>query len=373
MWAVTNCGERHGDKLGFNWNNCGASHEWSSPEYMDDRRSNVYKSDTTFSRTGQEYSHQRFTFTVARKKEHYLLSIFLPFSILTSSVGLCSGVNVMDVNTRLTILGSFFLSLLSLRYITGQYIPPISYSTRLDMYVSLCLLFVVAAMVGVVAVSRVTSPLEFDTLYWIVLGSLWVCTNIYFFQFFLGKYVASLKADKEKQEKREFRATATQNVSFGNDCGPGNDECQETPEGKKHFFRFQQEAFSYAFNQVFLEEKSGCFPLLFATFNAVFQGILFLVFLPLATLDGLLCWNSCGRLTTQYCKRRFCLTFLQYLFQCCLGPFKKACWVCCKSRTTLSKKLCVSQPLKDTKEDTKNGWSVSSESCNSGQAIVNFA
>ena len=188
-----------------------------------------------------------------------LLNIFLPFFALTSAVGVVYGVERTDLNTRLTVLGSFFIAHLSLRFVSGQYLPRISYSTQLDTYVQLCLLFVLAAVVEAVVASQASvfgaspspsqkfegglaawaagtvlnaslihapsalddatvvvpcawcvnaTPLTLDAACWLALLVAWLCTNFYYSQFFLGKYVAAASASHRKRLKRMQRAAA---------------------------------------------------------------------------------------------------------------------------------------------------------------------
>ena len=73
-----------------------------------------------------------FYFYLNRKKDHYLFNIFLPFFTLTTSTLLVWGVDQGDLNTRITLLGSFFVAQLSLRFVTASYLPRINYSTRLE-------------------------------------------------------------------------------------------------------------------------------------------------------------------------------------------------------------------------------------------------
>jgi len=256
IWEVDEMGERKESSLGLVWKDCNASHEWTAPSTIEDKRRYIYLSQPTLSRTGQQYSHQLFRFTVNRKRDHYLLTIFLPFFTLTSSVALVMGVDQTDLNTRITLLGSFFVAQLSLRFVTASYIPKISYSTKLDNYITACLLFTIAAIVLVVAVKNlafhdgnattvfsgsstptgptnatsaftfsytsatypfvlrdgatftVGSPLPFsdprfsDKVGWLCLMLLWGAFNAYFSQFFLGKNEDARRAAERVRHKR---------------------------------------------------------------------------------------------------------------------------------------------------------------------------
>lgn len=85
------------------------------------------------------------------------------------------------------MLGSFFLAHLSLRFVLGPYLPRISYSTKLDTYVMLCLLFILAAVVEAVVAKQAATgggaawcslcALPLDETLWLVLGALWAVTS----------------------------------------------------------------------------------------------------------------------------------------------------------------------------------------------------
>jgi hypothetical protein len=59
---------------------------------MDDEPHQVYLSKPTLNRTHSEYSHQKFTLTLMRKLEHYVLILLLPFFGLTSATGVAFGI-----------------------------------------------------------------------------------------------------------------------------------------------------------------------------------------------------------------------------------------------------------------------------------------
>lgn len=89
----------------------------------------MYLSKQELSRSSNEHSHQRFTLTLMRKIDHYILVLFLPFFGLTSAVGVSSGIPEYDYAARLSVLGSFFVASLALRYISVQYLPHVAYAT----------------------------------------------------------------------------------------------------------------------------------------------------------------------------------------------------------------------------------------------------
>ena len=101
---------------------------------------------------------------------------------------------------------------------TASYLPRIGYSTRLDTYITICLLFSIAAIAVVVGIKNMHSTtarnipfqayhgeFDLDKGLWAGLGVLWLLVNIYFSQFFLGKYAETRLAIRARHEKREAR------------------------------------------------------------------------------------------------------------------------------------------------------------------------
>ena len=179
----------------------------------------------------------------------YLTTFFLPFFSLTSAAGVAYGVPRTDLTTRLAVLGSFFIAHLSLRFVLGPYLPRISYSTMIDTYVQLCLMFILAAVVEVVVAAQIRSPESFavvdgtfspngtltatmtasgllfsdtfpacpgcpfplDQSLWLALGVLWAITNLYFSHFFLGREADSQRAMRAKLERAKKRRSPPPN------------------------------------------------------------------------------------------------------------------------------------------------------------------
>jgi hypothetical protein len=92
VWAVDQHGRRKGDRLGVQWGETQVSSEFLEPLAMDDEPHQVYLSKPSLNRTGSEYSHQKFTLTLMRKLEHYVLILLLPFFGLTSATGVAFGI-----------------------------------------------------------------------------------------------------------------------------------------------------------------------------------------------------------------------------------------------------------------------------------------
>jgi hypothetical protein len=247
IWAVDDRGHRKGDRLGVQWSEAQVSSEWLEPRAMDDEPHQVYLSKPALNRTKSEYSHQRFTLTLMRKMEHYILILFLPFFGLTSAMGVAYGVPEGDYNARLTILGSFFVASLALRYISVQYLPHVSYATLLDWYIQACLFFTLAGVAetvvayvlyfpspappsfstaqssagaGAGAAGAAAAPATvsvyadnpspkthtaFDTFAWTTLLVLWLLTNLFFVLVFTHNYVKYTKLQRQQEERLQRR------------------------------------------------------------------------------------------------------------------------------------------------------------------------
>ena len=168
--------------------------------------------------------------------------LLLPFFGLTSAIGVAYGVPEGDYNARLTILGSFFVASLALRYISVQYLPRVSYATLLDWYIQSCLFFTLAGVLEVVLAFNLfytpPNPLppyttlpqpdgtalnvypaqpspklhsDFDTACWLTMLVLWALTNLYFAVHFTSNYVAYAHL----QEAQDARITARRDLILG--------------------------------------------------------------------------------------------------------------------------------------------------------------
>lgn len=96
-----------------------------------------------YSRSGMRFSHQRFTFTVARNSSNVILNVVLPFMLVTSLTGVAFSLGSAD--SRLQVILTIFMSAVGLRYVSSHYIPKVPYATFLDQYMWACLLFIAAA------------------------------------------------------------------------------------------------------------------------------------------------------------------------------------------------------------------------------------
>jgi hypothetical protein len=397
---------------------------------MEDKRWQVFYSDPSHSRSGFTYSHQAFAFTLSRKKEHCawkqpppfpclpwhsahtpsfsrshadLLNVFLPFFALTSAVLVTYPISRSDINTRATVLVGFFFAHLGLRSVTNQYLPRISYSTKLDLYVQLCLLFVLLAAViamvsfrnspvgvnsdpiyalksdSVTLQSRESAPapvvgpggfplvLLLDDWLWSLWALLWMCTNFYFSQFFLGKYAAAAEARDFKTNKRLQRSSRSSNaelVGRSVDCCDA-DWCPtwpspavaEYPDYPPPCCRLCCTAWSTALHNNFFKRKNmkGCLcRAVFVAWQAA-GGLLRSFQVLFYALDAFVCCGSCSRCVTQGCHISRGLSCSQWLSLRCGARAWARCgeraYLSCKGLTATNKcsccrsMLCVDKPL----------------------------
>ena len=151
------------------------------------------------------------------------------------------GVPEGDYNARLTILGSFFVASLALRYISVQYLPHVSYATALDWYIQACLFFTLAGVVETVSAYAFFFPIlniplyisapqadgttlnyyppvpspklhtNFDSYAWLALAVLWALTNAYFVVHFIHSHVDY----RALQARQEGLITRRRNLVLG--------------------------------------------------------------------------------------------------------------------------------------------------------------
>jgi hypothetical protein len=282
-----------------------------------------------------------------------------------------------DINTRATLLVGFFFAHLSLRFVTAQYLPRISYSTQLDLYIQLCLLFVLLATAfamvsyknlptglnlpsgdlvsdtfslsgtSVVRQSPASAPAPpgggfpglslLDDWLWALWGLLWLCVNFYFSQFFLGKYAAASEARAEKTHKRMGRATRTTAFTRRRANSHGG------PKAHASFFsRLRRRcavhcaAWRLSLHDNFCgpNVNTACFVRAQHVLSQAFLGLLALAALPLRIIDAFFCCGSCSRCLSQSCHISTGLSLHQWvgvrlgcrsLARCCEGLVASTC------------------------------------------------
>lgn len=105
--------------------------EWSFLEVSTE----VDLSDARLSRSGLEYSHVFFALKVQRQPAFVLGTVFLPYFIITTSLGTAAAVSASESGTRLQITSTLFMTSIAMRYVTLTYLPRISYATLMDVYI----------------------------------------------------------------------------------------------------------------------------------------------------------------------------------------------------------------------------------------------
>jgi len=145
--------------------------EWSFLEVSTE----VDRSDPRLSRSWLTYSHVFFALKVQRQPAFVLGTVFVPYFIVTTSLGIAAAVSATDPGTRLQITSTLFMTSIAMRYVTLSYLPRISYSTLMDSYVLMSLFF--TACVEALVVTSPSVRGSFDRIAWIVLGTAWGCAN----------------------------------------------------------------------------------------------------------------------------------------------------------------------------------------------------
>lgn len=288
-----------------------------------------------------------------------------------------------DINTRATLLVGFFFAHLSLRFVTAQYLPRISYSTQLDLYIQLCLLFVLQATVfamvsyknlptglnlpsgdlasdtfslsstSIVRRSPASAPVPagggfpglslLDDWLWALWGLLWLCVNFYFSQFFLGKYAAASEARAEKTHKRMGRSTTTTRTAapppatlVAAPAVPAIFECTCLSLQLPRRFAVHCTALRLSLHDNFCgpNVNTACFVRAQHVLSQALLGLLALAALPLRIIDAFFCCGSCSRCLSQSCHISTGLSLHQWvgvrlgcrsLARCCEGLAASTC------------------------------------------------
>ena len=291
-----------------------------------------------------------------------------------------------DINSRATLLVGFFFAHLSLRFVTAQYLPRISYSTQLDLYIQLCLLFVLLATVfamvsyknlptglnlpsgdlasdtfslsgtSIVRLSPASAPVPagggfpglslLDDWLWALWGLLWLCVNFYFSQFFLGKYAAASEARAEKTLKRMGRATRMADPPPASPVPNGPPGAVPAPDGPgapatslgllRRRVAVHCTALRLSLHDNFCgpNVNTACFVRAQHVLSQALLGLLALAALPLRIIDAFFCCGSCSRCLSQSCHISTGLSLHQWvgvrlgcrsLARCCEGLAASTC------------------------------------------------
>ena len=141
----------------------------------------VYRSRPEASGTATPRSFLEVAVPVQRLVGHYLLSIVLPNFLIASCIFLASALSpTAALASRTGLLSGLLMTILGFRYVALSYLPRVSYPTLIDYYLTLCLVFVIAALVEVAIVVPCTdsaSLLRSDAIAWACIAAAWAIAN----------------------------------------------------------------------------------------------------------------------------------------------------------------------------------------------------
>jgi len=119
--------------------------------YSTDTRDAKYlcRSDTSSSNSGVRYNSIFLIQNISRDPSFYLLNLYLPTLLISSSAFISFVFYVEDFNGRSSVLMTLLLTVVAFKQVIGQNLPRLPYITYLDRYALISLALIV--LIGVIA------------------------------------------------------------------------------------------------------------------------------------------------------------------------------------------------------------------------------
>lgn len=134
------------------------------------------RSDPSSSNSAARYNSAYLVQNVARNPEFFVLNLYLPAFLISSSAFIAFVFRVEDFGGRSSVLMTLLLTVVAFRQVVGQNLPRLPYITYLDRYalVSLALIVLIGVIVGAESTAAVCveAPIRRPTLCISVLPSL---------------------------------------------------------------------------------------------------------------------------------------------------------------------------------------------------------
>jgi len=115
----------------------------------------MFRSDTSSSNSGVRYNSVFLVQTILRHPEFYVLNMYLPAFLISSSAFTSFVFAVEDFNGRATVLMTLLLTAVAFKQFIGQNLPRLPYVTYLDRYALMSLGLIV--LIGIIAAALSTA------------------------------------------------------------------------------------------------------------------------------------------------------------------------------------------------------------------------
>jgi len=113
------------------------------------------RSDISSSNSGVRYNSIFLVQNVSRNPEFYVLNLYLPAFLISSSAFTAFVFAVEDFNGRSTVLMTLLLTAVAFKQVIGQNLPRLPYITYLDRYALMSLALIV--LIGIIAAAESTA------------------------------------------------------------------------------------------------------------------------------------------------------------------------------------------------------------------------
>jgi len=118
------------------------------------------RSDKSSSNSGVRYNSVFLIQNVSRHPEFYVLNLYLPAFLISSSAFTAFVFAVEDFNGRATVLMTLLLTAVAFKQVIGQNLPRLPYVTYLDRYALMSLALIV--LIGIIAAAESTAAVCVD-------------------------------------------------------------------------------------------------------------------------------------------------------------------------------------------------------------------